>query len=665
MKRPVPRQAGTAIPGDAVYVEITRLAQRLSSDMLARMIDSAESYRGWDLSYWDRTCLIKLIHEKRHAICLAFTAQLQAHFDDFKRGSKEQEARDWRKRGSDGVVENEYLQGVVKRYQEAFKEFDRNILKRLQACLRRSRASVYENPLQLKRLCETFQVAMDDLNLQLNHRLALCALFSDRFIETLGPLYRRVDGVLLSRGMLPDVPLGRIHLRAVKGLSQSCEPKRLSPNQSICLLILLQQFKEQTRQSFSQHQNLFPELKKRLARSGFNHFDEQIEQLSMIFKLIFEDEDLPTPVKQQLARLQIYVFITAIQEDGFLRRSSNPARRLLEGIISSEVEIARKGKLEYSGIRFIREHIDGLARRKFITLDSYTEMLESYLSFLRDNEKAIHKSRNSESSQKIIPIVKSQLDELIQPLRKQGVSTLLFDKVWLPLLVQIVQYHGSSSDAWHKTIDMVNKQVWAMIPKTTKSEHAELMKILPQIEYSLHRAMRSLRLAETLQQSLREFFKLEQQNVIDKTTENIKKAQPRKTLKPKFASAYEQSKDLTEFDMMMQTGVFMVTDNTITQLDETQPPAPAPQKAKMSAQLTRGEWVNVIQGGVHILAKLAWKSDDNSLFIFVDRDGKRICEIDAETLERRFDNGDMSLMDSPISTVDSEKYRSSFMKLLR
>ena len=119
----------------------------------------------------------------------------------------------------------------------------------------------------------------------------------------------------------------------------------------------------------------------------------KIDQLNLIFKLIFEDEDLPSPVKQQLARLQIYVFITAIQEDGFLRRSSNPARRLLDGIISSEVEIAHRGNAEFSGVRFIREHIDSMASREFITVDSYSEMLDGYLAFVKQNELGIRRLR--------------------------------------------------------------------------------------------------------------------------------------------------------------------------------------------------------------------------------------------------------------------------------
>ena len=62
-----------------------------------------------------------------------------------------------------------------------------------------------------------------------------------------------------------------------------------------------------------------------------------------------------------------------------------------------------------------------------------------------------------------------------------------------------------------------------------------------------------------------------------------------------------------------------------------------------------------------MMGKVAWKSEDASLFIFVDRDGKRICEVEAPKLAELFESGDISLIDA---TTDSEKTRFSFMKSL-
>ena len=56
------------------------------------------------------------------------------------------------------------------------------------------------------------------------------------------------------------------------------------------------------------------------------------------------------------------------------------------------------------------------------------------------------------------------------------------------------------------------------------------------------------------------------------------------------------------------------------------------------------------------------KADDASVFIFVDRDGKRICEVNADELSKKFESGEVSHSGS--DTRDSEKSRFSFMKSL-
>jgi len=662
MTRPVQNQNPDSISGEEVFAEITSLSKKLITEMLVRMIESAGDYHSWSLSDQDGARMIKLVKHKQRIICSSFSFQFNKHFAEFKSGNesmaREKGARDWQilGLGANGTAETDVLQEITTRYNDAFKEFDKTILKRLQACIKRPRASIYENPLQVKRLCESFQYAIDSLNLEVSYKIALYHLFADRFIESLGPLYRRVDRALIDHGMLTEIPTASIHLRNSDGLSASTSPSTIKLDQTACQLILLQRYKEKSRTQSSQYKNLFPELKQDFATYGLDEHDEPIDQLNLMFKLIFEDEDLPLPVKQQLARLQIYVFITAIQEDGFLRRSSNPARRLLDGIISSEVEIAKGSNPEFSGIQFIRNHIDELTNRGFITVDSYAEMLEAYRKHLQEHEIAIRKARKLEATRKVLPLVKSRLSEIAQPLKIQGTPLILFEKVWLPLMVQIALQQGMDSDPWHKTIAMVQKQVWSLIPKSTLEEQEELQIALPNVAHSLHRAMRSLKLAESLQQSLRDYLKLEQQDVVEKTARNIIEAKRR--TRSLSAQSFDTMEDNTEFDAMMQTGVFQIPADMLDAFNSVKPEKP--KKINQVEVLSIGEWVNIMQDGQKLMGKVAWKSEDASLFIFVDRDGKRICEVEAHKLEEQFESGDVSLIDG--ESTDSEKTQFSFMK---
>jgi hypothetical protein len=235
---------------------------------------------------------------------------------------------------------------------------------------------------------------------------------------------------------------------------------------------------------------------------------------------------------------------------------------------------------------------------------------------------------------------------------------ILFEKVWLPLLVQIALQRGMDSDHWHRTIAMVQKQVWSLIPKSSAEEQAELIEVLPLVAHSLHRAMRSLKLAESLQQSLRDFLKLEQQNVAEKTARNIIEAKRR--TRSLSAQSFAPSDDDTEFDAMMQTGVFQIPEDMLSAFKSTKPEPP--KKINQVEALAVGDWVFFKQTQGRKLAKLAWKAEDSMLFIFVDREGKRVCEIDAATLGQQFESGEIALTDA--DSADAEKTRYSFMKTL-
>jgi predicted RecA/RadA family phage recombinase len=159
--------------------------------------------------------------------------------------------------------------------------------------------------------------------------------------------------------------------------------------------------------------------------------------------------------------------------------------------------------------------------------------------------------------------------------------------------------------------------------------------------------MRSLKLAEKLQQSLRDYLKLEQQNVLEQTGRNVIEAQ-RKT-RSLGAQSFASMEDTTEFDAMMQTGVFQVPTAMLEAMNSGK--TPEPKKINQVQALNTGDWINMRKDAEKILAKLAWKAEDSSLFIFVDRDGTRICEVDAEKLADQFESGEVSLLDSAVAAA--------------
>jgi len=321
-------------------------------------------------------------------------------------------------------------------------------------------------------------------------------------------------------------------------------------------------------------------------------------------------------------------------------------------------------------------------------------------------------------------LVKSTLEEITIPLLALNKPLILFDKVWSPLLLQIALADGIKSSIWEKTLRMVRSQVWSIIPKSTKGDLQKLVAIRPHISNSLVRGMRSLKLSSSLQKSLVEFVRLEYEEVIKKSKQNIEtagkgtsakltKQPPRQNTvagKPahpadkKFAAKSTDSNDDSEFsfihdskdlhfydaentgthdsddliiddsddlvindpedtiiegseDMIiediedfsasMETGIYQLSSEMLQALNAVKP---GDNKAKPGAteadKIKKGDWAEIRQGSIKIMAKLTWRAADNSLFIFVDDSGKRVKEIDGTTLNDEIQAGSMKLIKS-------------------
>lgn len=63
-----------------------------------------------------------------------------------------------------------------------------------------------------------------------------------------------------------------------------------------------------------------------------------------------------------------------------------------------------------------------------------------------------------------------------------------------------------------------------------------------------------------------------------------------------------------------------------------------------AAEIHKGDWVEIMQKNGAKMAKLVWKSDDCSLFIFVDNTGNRIRELNDSQLNKELEDGSIKLV---------------------
>ncbi|TNF87539.1 MAG: hypothetical protein EP300_10385, partial [Gammaproteobacteria bacterium] len=65
MTGPKKHQASASISGRDIFTQVSSLSKKLLTDMLVRMIESAEDYHSWSLSDEDGARVVKLIRHKQ------------------------------------------------------------------------------------------------------------------------------------------------------------------------------------------------------------------------------------------------------------------------------------------------------------------------------------------------------------------------------------------------------------------------------------------------------------------------------------------------------------------------------------------------------------------------------------------------------------------------
>ncbi|MCP4188208.1 MAG: DUF1631 domain-containing protein, partial [Gammaproteobacteria bacterium] len=374
--------------GSEIFEKVLNLNIQGIDLLLKDMFTKVSHSENWDLPEKESKRLITQIGKKKRIIKSSFVFQLKKNFTDFKAVRKtrlhENMSSDWLALGPVGDNErNETreLESMISRFEDRYNEYYQLTAKRLGHCVNRTRTELHDNPMHVKRLFQSFQYAIDSLGLETRHKISLYRLFANAVIEKLEPLYNSVEQCFIEHHVLPDLKLIPKKSPAQESSKQSVPNDSVAMARIPVLMGVFQTFKDKSEFTGDKYANMFPELKGELANHQISEFDHLLDQLCKKFDFIFDDDDLPDRIKGQIARLQIYLFMSSIQESDLLKRSSNPARRLLDTIIRTEVDFAVGQHDEQSGFEYLRDQIDRISNNPFIESSAYAELLEGYLEY--------------------------------------------------------------------------------------------------------------------------------------------------------------------------------------------------------------------------------------------------------------------------------------------
>ena len=721
--------------GSEIFEQVQTLSSQGIDLLLKDFFSQLASAKFHHLSVKDSNRLIVQIDRKREIIHSSVLFQVKNNFADFKasRKSRRHESISTDRQllglvGTNEYAETKELESLVSRFEERYSKYYQSTGEQLARCVHRSHIEPLENPMHVKCLCLSFQNAIESLSLVIAQKIALYKLFADIVIDRLEPLYKSLEQYFIVHCISANIKTMPVKPSTKKSAPQSTPSSSVAMSHIPVLMGVFQSFKEKSNNTNDDFGKFFAELKQTLGQRKINDFDHLIDQLSAIFEIIYNDEDIPGRIKKQIARLQIFIFMSEIQHGGFAVHSSHPARRLIETIIRTEVDFDLEGLSDQSGYDFLREEIDKISSNPFIESHTYAEICEQYVEQTTGKSTQVASVAETEtdavappspepeetivevaSKVKIKPepaseaepeiieeielsgddtlvaskkvesnyaVVQSIVNDMTLPLRIQGRSLILFDEIWSPLLLEVASTQGFKSQAWEKVMTIAKTQVWVLSPKTSQIELDKLMSTLSHIEKSLTQSMQSLSIPVDQQASLLEFLEHEQADVIAQSRTHIeenKKAEPPKAkpaaTKPETVerSAGKQKNDqladtIDEFSSLMQTGRFKKSNDMLKALDSDK--AVVKTKAPISADsIHKSDWVEIKKGKTSVLAKLTWKAEDQSQYIFVDRDGQRVCEISREVLNKGLKAGTISLISS--TPINSQRAAYSVIQTIK
>ena len=389
--------------------------------LLDSTIDGVKDINDWLLTAKEIDHLIKQVSGKKGGIKSSFSFQLRKNLNDFKNMRETLSHRDmaqgWRGMDSiahEGPEQNPELKSIIKQYNDEYADIIENLFQKLQVCVNRSDVDVKQNPISIRNLCYSFRNSIDNLHLETKYEAALYRFFASKILSDLTPRYQMIEDLLVGQSIssglgaakpTPETtqetgskktPASRESLvknKNPKNLNEQKPPESIVISRDFELLCLLHEYKKKAQLASSLPNNILTELKENLAALKITEIDKEVDHVSFLFNFIFDNKKLPEEIKALLAKLQIFVLMSVMNEAKLLSDSDNPIHILLDAIVDSEVELVELKRSEQSSNQLLNDGINRLIENQAVTAESYTELLKQY----RKHIEGLHKQDTEEA----------------------------------------------------------------------------------------------------------------------------------------------------------------------------------------------------------------------------------------------------------------------------
>jgi hypothetical protein len=387
-----------------------------------------------------------------------------------------------------------------------------------------------------------------------------------------------------------------------------------------------------------------------------------IDMVAMIFDFILEDRNLSDPVKALIARLQIPVVKVAILDNSFFAKKNHPTRVLLNTLAQAGIGL---DVADSNSDNPVFKKIEAVVGRILHEFDRdgtlFGELLEEFSEFMEKESQrsrlAEERTRQVTQSKDQVRLAKKQVAYEIA-LRLRGkevppvVGSFLYN-VWKDVLVLAYLRRDKESADWHHALAVMDELILSILPPADTKGRQEILSALPSlwkavreglesISFDPHQVMALLKDLETCcsanppPQTQGEparhavgrapslFHAVPGLEVVIKDPEL---AEAILDIKSELSDAENRKAEEVEARRMIRDIV----------QESPRLPHETEDESFITAQALRiGEWLEFIdEEQKPWRAKLSWKSQVTPLYVFVNRKGVKVAEMNVRELASR------------------------------
>ena len=367
--------------------------------------------------------------------------------------------------------------------------------------------------------------------------------------------------------------------------------------------------------------------------------EKTIDFIKLIFDAIIDDESIPDAIKALLLTLQIPVIKASMLDQEFFVNDDHPARELLDKVAELGIGITEHSDPLYKELNEIIKQL----------LADYVNDIDAFVKAL-DKVKAIIDQRKIETEEKELEAQEQVQKEharkiVLWELRKctlekklPSLVHKLILKLWPTLMFNHYIKHGKQNDGWISLVTSLGELIES-VQSPTNAQDYKLLKenhegIAERVEKRLKRSKRAKEHLEEAMQNLRETYA----HLLDTEEFDEALASPELSTMPVMDTPVSSDSETTE----------AFTEEQLQEQPALAEAEPVDLRAKLQllpSDVRPGVWFQITMESQQIRRlKLSVIIMEEALLVFVDHNGERVVEKDAESFAEDLKNGDAQII---------------------